>query len=375
VNKKKKKFNISLKCVERTDRNAWLRWWKEKFLLRRRKMKTKLSMLVMMTMACMSLSAVADLDAYYYSGGWNSVPINTNGYAALTDEQSNGNYLYGAKSTGGLDIGYHSGSWQTYNIAAAGTTSYKAVSNLSGSLQVAAAGTGGLDTYGFDGSNWVFGTHVNSNSYTAVARNGDDATYDTIFALRSGGGLDRMNTVGGWNTSAVNSTSYLDITDDPIAVNQLYASKAAGGIDAIVYSGGWTTVSILTSGQYVSLVAEKDPLQSNRLWGAKAGGGIDAIWFNGSAWQTAEIISGTQYVDLADHNGAASQLYGVRADGKLDVISYGNSWAATTLGTGYNVVATDNAVGYGNVFAASIPEPATLMLLGLGTIALRRFRK
>jgi hypothetical protein len=294
--------------------------------------------------AGMSWSASAELDRVYWGGSsWLTANINGNPYQSLAQES--------AQAGPTLIV---MGSW----------------ADGSGTKQVISRDWG---------STWAENP-INAVSYTEMATRHNLA--NQFYGLRPSGQIDLVYFTGSsWSIygSYTGSTLYKAISADYANNSFLYGVRADGtGVDRLTISGRSIVFNYFV-GAYDFREIETMTGVGNSFYGARAdGGGLERVYWTGSAFASQSLVSGDYKALAADAywsgNGTGLMLYGARADGtgvdRIRSDNWGSSWFvdfARLTTKDYDELATMHGVPnqfYGSV----IPEPATLAMLGLGTL-------
>ncbi len=128
---------------------------------------------------------------------------------------------------------------------------------------------------------------------------------------------------------------------------------ACAGVDYSTNSGGWKQ-SLLVSGNYTSVAASMNT-SVGPCFAALSTGGVDYAYVDTStgAYAMAPLLTGTTYVSLTRDLTNGGHLYGARADGGIDWITWSNTWVATPLiGGNYTAVCSDLKPGVGGCYCA-----------------------
>ena len=209
---------------------------------------------------------------------------------------------------------------------------------------------------------------------------------DRLYAAKPTGGIDLLINPGSnqqWITydNKVNSgTVYNSIVSDGLTSHRLHAARVGGGIDVIVGASNGTTLVYTTyagradnsSDNYITLAAS--PTIANRFYGLQDDGTIDLFVFGSPSYvkydDVANVAVNGDYVAIAASNN----------NGNVDLlVGPGTSWVVyadkvVSDGSVYGAIATSANVT-DRIYAATIPEPATVVLLSIGGLVLARRRR
>jgi len=271
-------------------------------------------------------------------------------------------------------------------------------------------------------------TNINSNNYQALAYEGTLAgptlkVYGT--STNGSGTYDIASTNYGVSYNApvlAKSENYVELSARPGVQNQWYGLKANGVIDSLYYNGGYPyTVYCNSSTAPLYKAITGDWASNNYLFGARAdGSGVDRLIFSGAALVFNDHISNVDYAELETVYGYGNQIFGRTAAGAVNMVFYSNGWQTESVATGYKAIAANADTGYwlfaarssgagvdrlhrdangtwtisdyllttknydelatvygfsNQFYGSTIPEPATLAILGLGGLLLGRRRK
>jgi hypothetical protein len=301
--------------------------------------------LVMAVLASLLLSAGASavLDRVYYGSGWATANINATGYQALAQEGTHGS--------------------PTDAVSEVFTSNATDKTDRQRSADWCATWT----------QSDVVGT-----AYTEMATRHTAA--NQFYGLKTDGKIDLVYHNGsnwGVYASYTGATNYKAITADYLA-NWIYAVRADGtGVDRLTISGTSLVYNYFI-GAYNFKEIETVSGQGDQFYGANVDGTLDRIRFAGSAFVKDDLVSGNYKALAADASTTVLMVYGARADGTgVDRIRYNNGWSVDqSLLTTANYDELATVTGRTNQFYGStIPEPATLAILGLGGLLLGRKRK
>ena len=296
-------------------------------------------------------------------GKYNSLAGDDGQYAA-----------WAAPTTGGLKQVWYSGGWGSYDHSpylpdGAGTVYTVLEDDLgSGDSVFAAKQGGGVDEIAWWGGSWHYNEVFPGVDVKAMAGLGTNA----VFATFNGGGIAQMGYWGGW-TVAGNIVAgpigefdqFNDIASYDGAGDYAVAAEAGGGLHEIWYSGGWNA-SEITSNEYAQVIA----VGNADFYAAGASNGLDHVYWDGSQWQIDAILGGDQVRDMVV-NG--SEVWAALTGGGVARLDSSGWLGWAQYGNEYDLLANNG--GGGSVFGASVPEPSTLALLGLGGMLFRRRRK
>ena len=283
----------------------------------------------------------------------------------------------------GVDLISNTGSgWTVTQVPVSTGTEYQAIcrdTSYADRYYVALA-SGGIETHYQSGGSWVSETaSPTSDIYNDI---GNWRDYNLrYFAANAGGGIDVIGQrSSGWELfetiPGTAGTVYTALARDnvitPTTIREFFAAKADGGVDQILVSGSSWNVNNLshTAGiKYASLTGDIN--EQRKYYGAKVGGGIDVI--GETSHSELPGTSGLQYVDLAADKAVDNRLYGVKPDGSMDVIYLdGATWVTEPISISGAYVAVDTFDTTSSLVAIQVPEPTTLILLGLVGLIRRR---
>ena len=173
-----------------------------------------------------------------------------------------------------------------------------------------------------------------------------------------------------WNTNAITPGDYSAMAGDGANATTFFGAKSGGGVDQVRWTGSAWSAAEIAPGTYSGVAGEGG---GNVVFGAKSGGGVDQIAWNGSGWSVNEITTNT-YSVVAGDGANGNTLFGAKAGGGVDQIRWGgSSWlVAEVTSATYSVLAGDSTA---NTFYGVVPEPATMALLGLGSLVMLRRKK
>lgn len=298
---------------------------------------------ILLASVLLSSSAMATLDWVYYTSAWGTKNIASTDYQALAEDSGYGPpgtdlRVYASSATDLTDrwrSGNDGSTWSKYD--AFGTVYTDMASRLTASDQFyGLKADGKIDLVYFNGSSYsVYANYTGTTAYKAITA---DSAANWIYAVRADGtGVDRLTIsgssivfnyfIGAYNFKEIESTG---------GTNEFYGANADGTLDRVYFkNNSYFTKEDVISDNYKALAADAST-SVLMVYGARADGtGVDRIRYNGSAWyKDQSLLTTANYDELATVTGRTNQFYG-----------------------------------------STIPEPATVALLGIGGLLFSRKRK
>ncbi len=335
----------------------------------------KYSFMLMVMLLCMTSAFAVEGVYNVSSSGESQVPgLTTGKFNGLAGDD--GYAVWAAPSTGGLYRARYLNGWATYDYSGllpdGASTVYTSLEDCLGSdISVFAAKQGGgVDrlAYSTYSNQWYIGEvfpNVDVKVMTGNAANSLFATFNT-------GGIAQMKyTSSGWTvygnivTAGIGQFDmFNDVASFDGAGNYVLAAKQGGGLYEIEYTSGWVATEVTTS-EYAQILA----VGSQDFLAAGASNGLDHIFWDVDHWQITPLLGSSQVRDMTVKG---NDVYAALTGGgitKIDISTGSFSWLQN--GNEYDLVANNG--GGTSIFGASmVPEPASLALLGLGGILLRR---
>jgi hypothetical protein len=294
----------------------------------------------------------------------------------------------GASVTINSDVGNYSGSGAGVRISLNGSADHPAVLTINSSgviTDTASSGTYGLRV----GSNSSGGTgsigYVNQTGGSATITNvilgyagTKFATLGTGYYTISGGTLSApgfMRIGAGDNSTTTQTQGRLTVVGNSasISVKSLYVGSydsTHNGIGELEFQIGASGVSPIVDTNNVTLDRNGASSTANLILSLTAAPPIGDILLVSSTSASASAVSGTFDTVTGD------QSLGTRAaNGDLVKLSFSGTDYYYNLYYDYDSAGAPGNHGSGNDIALVIPEPATIALLGLGLIAIRRNKK
>ena len=301
-------------------------------MMKKNVIEMKLSLIIVAAILVLAGQSHAVLERVYHDGAaWTTETISQANYKGLAGAVSAGDVLFGIRADGGgIEEVAKGASWSAATTALVTNVSYKAISanvGANGFFAARADGTG-VDKWTKSGTTWA-SAFIIDKDYKALG----DVGWGTYFAgsLADGSGIDFVNAF----TKAVDNTYAVDY-------------KALG------FEGnpGGYALGALVDGSGASRILGGDGVQDSR-------GTRDYTAIGAQDWST---------------------FYGIE-NGNLYKAYYGNGWYGdVTVAGDYDTLGIIRGGGVDSSgvnisFVSTVPEPATLSILLLGGLCLRRKRR
>jgi len=208
-----------------------------------------------------------------------------------------------------------------------------------------------------------------SGTFTKVAKNHTVTAPNCYFGLNSAGGVDEIYySGGGWHTNpTTGSTGYTQIASNNYE-NQVFALNSSG-LDLLYYQNRAWNVLHAVDGTYSLLVNDDQVIDSAYLAGPN---GLTYV-YDEYGYKTMPI-NNKIYTALAPIGGSTLGVFGALASGGIEKIYFDGTdiVTETVLGSGYFSRLTNDFESPSLLMGIQIPEPASLILLTLGGLLLRK---
>jgi len=311
--------------------------------------------------------AGAGVVAIENSGGvWSSQEVLAGDYSSVA---FNTNYTtqFVAVGPNGADAIYKTDAWHTMH---ASNTAYTDVvcNRQSGDQFIAPRVGGGVDFIPWNSSQ---DTGV-TGTFTKVAKNHTVSAPNCYFGLNSAGEVNEiLYSGGGWHTAPTTGTAgYTQIASNNCE-NQVFGLNS-NGISLVAYwKGAWGTFPV-TNGAFSLLTGDDQKVDTAYAAGPNGLPYIHPI-LNGFG---AVQVSDKNYTAITPIVGSTIGFFGALASGGIEKVTFNadgtNVVTETVLTNGNFSYLINDWTSPSLLMGIQIPEPATMILLSLGGLLLRK---
>ena len=186
-----------------------------------------------------------------------------------------------------------------------------------------------------------------------------------VYALRGDGGIDWLHALDGvWKTIPILTEGKFTAICGRANHDGMLFGADEKGVSWIAYDQGWKSIP-LVQGLYAAIAARNGSGgNTTGVFALRKDGGIDSIDGASGEWRTAPVMDG-DYVSLGTSWTRPDELFAVRRDGGLDLVTFDGSWQSERLLDGdFIAVAGDPAQNEKHTFYAIRKDGAVLHVSG-----------
>jgi len=315
---------------------------------------------------CIAGLANAGVVAIENSGGvWSSQEVLAGDYNSVCFNAWPNQFM--AVGPNGADANYKQNGWHT--IHASDTAYNDVVCNRQSYDQFIAPRVGG----GVDYVPWNSSQDTGvSGTFTKVAKNHTVTAPNCYFGLNSAGEVNEILHSGGvWQTAPTTGTAgYTQIASNNCE-NQVFALNSSGVSLVAYWQGAWGTFPV-TNGTFSLLAGDDQEIDTAYAAGPN---GLTYIHPIVGGFGTVQV-SNKAYTAITPIGGSTIGFFGALASGGIEKVTFGvdgtNVVTETVLNSGQFSYLINDWSSPSLLMGIQIPEPASLILLSLGGLLLRK---